>query len=315
MIKFLGIQDAAKYLGVSPQTLRRWEKNKKITPAHRTQGGQRRYSLAQLKSVDCCDKTTDRPTVAYARVSSHDQKEDLQRQVHMLEMYCSSKGWPFSVIKDLGSGMNYNKRGLKLLLEQIMNGQIGRLVLTHKDRLLRFGAELVFSLCAVKNVEVVIINLRRAMNNRSLIGRWKSTLSWVARKSGKTFIEFDEKGTTRTCHHCLHVEEQGIPVNLRQWQCPQCQTEHIRDENAAINGLKKVLRDLPQNDEGEYPSIVSSSDLAFVKERWAWCVLPSGVVIHPQGQSSKEICSARKLNRGHDSPRSKSNHLVMYNQV
>lgn len=158
MNKFFSIQDAAKFLGVSPQTLRRWERKKKISPAHRTQGGQRRYSAAQLKPFDFCDKTTDRPTVAYARVSSHDQKEDLQRQVHMLEIYCSSKGWSFSVTKDLGSGMNYNKRGLKQLLEQIMNGQIGRLVLTHKDRLLRFGAELVFSLCAVKNVEVVIIN-------------------------------------------------------------------------------------------------------------------------------------------------------------
>jgi putative resolvase len=54
--------------------------------------------------------------------------------------------------------MNYHKRGLKDLLERIMNGQIGRLVLTHKDRLLRFGAELVFSLCATKRIEVVIIN-------------------------------------------------------------------------------------------------------------------------------------------------------------
>lgn len=157
MNKFLSIQDAAKCLGVSPQTLRRWEKKKKIAPAHRTQGGQRRYSVAQLKPLDFCDKI-ERPTIAYARVSSHDQKEDLHRQVHMLEIYCSSKGWSFSVTKDLGSGMNYNKRGLKQLLEQIMNDQIGRLVLTHKDRLLRFGAELVFSLCAVKNVEVVIIN-------------------------------------------------------------------------------------------------------------------------------------------------------------
>ena len=158
MNKFLSIQDAAKYFGVTPQTLRRWEKKKKILPAHRTEGGQRRYSIAQLRPPDFSDKSIDHPTVAYARVSSHDQKEDLQRQVHMLELYCSSKGWLFSVIKDLGSGMNYNKRGLKLLLEQIMNGQIGRLVLTHKDRLLRFGAELVFSLCAVKNIEVVIIN-------------------------------------------------------------------------------------------------------------------------------------------------------------
>jgi len=114
--------------------------------------------VADLQPSSIYDKTMDRPTVAYARVSTHDQKEDLQRQVHMLEVYCSSKGWSFSVTKDLGSGMNYNKRGLKCLLEQIMSGQMGRLVLTHKDRLLRFGAELVFSLCAVKNIEVVIIN-------------------------------------------------------------------------------------------------------------------------------------------------------------
>ena len=158
MNKFLGIQDAAKNLGVSPQTLRRWERKKKLLPSHRTHGGQRRYSLSQLKSPEFCDNTANRPTIAYARVSSHDQKEDLQRQVYLLETYCSSKGWSFSIIRDLGSGMNYNKRGLKQLLEQIMNGQIGRLVLTHKDRLLRFGAELVFSLCAVKNVEVVVIN-------------------------------------------------------------------------------------------------------------------------------------------------------------
>jgi len=158
MNKFLSIQEAAKCLGVSSQTLRRWERKKKISPSHRTQGGQRRYAMSDLQPFALDDKPSDRPTVAYARVSSHDQKEDLQRQVHMLEMYCSAKGWTFSVTKDLGSGMNYNKQGLKQILEQIMKGQIDRLVLTHKDRLLRFGAELVFSLCAVKNVEVVIIN-------------------------------------------------------------------------------------------------------------------------------------------------------------
>jgi predicted site-specific integrase-resolvase len=73
-------------------------------------------------------------------------------------MYCSANGWNFELIKDLGSGMNYNKKGLSVLLKQIIDGKIGRLVLTHKDRLLRFGAELIFSICEVKNVEVVIIN-------------------------------------------------------------------------------------------------------------------------------------------------------------
>jgi putative resolvase len=76
----------------------------------------------------------------------------------MLEMFCAAKGWTFEIISDLGSGMNYKKRGLKRLLEAIDQQKISRLVLTHKDRLLRFGAELIFSLCEAKNVEVVIMN-------------------------------------------------------------------------------------------------------------------------------------------------------------
>src|SRR5205807_6032664 len=75
-----------------------------------------------------------------------------------LEMFCSSHGWPFEIISDLGSGMNYHKRGLKNLLQKILKENIGRLVITHKDRLLRFGAELVFALCEMKEIEVVIIN-------------------------------------------------------------------------------------------------------------------------------------------------------------
>lgn len=157
MNKFLSIQKAAEFLGVTPQTLRRWERSSKIEPSHRTTGGQRRYDITKLQPTTTA-KAQILPTIAYARVSSHDQKDDLQRQAHMLEMYCSAQGWSYEVIKDLGSGMNYHKRGLKNLLERITYGQIGRLVLTHKDRLLRFGAELVFSLCAAKKVEVVIIN-------------------------------------------------------------------------------------------------------------------------------------------------------------
>jgi len=73
-------------------------------------------------------------------------------------MYCASHGWKFELITDLGSGMNYYKKWLKKLLNAILEGDIGRLVLTHKDRLLRFGAELVFALCEAREVEVIIIN-------------------------------------------------------------------------------------------------------------------------------------------------------------
>ena len=62
------------------------------------------------------------------------------------------------MIADLGSGMNYYKKGLKRLLNSILTDKVERLVITHKDRLLRFGAELVFSICEAKQVEVVIVN-------------------------------------------------------------------------------------------------------------------------------------------------------------
>ncbi|BCD45865.1 IS607-liketransposase [Helicobacter suis] len=100
----------------------------------------------------------NRKTIAYARVSSSDQKDDLIRQVQVLELYCSKLGFDYEVITDLGSGMNYYKKGLTKLLNLILRGQVKRLVLTHKDRLLRFGAELGFSICEAKEVEVILIN-------------------------------------------------------------------------------------------------------------------------------------------------------------
>jgi putative resolvase len=86
------------------------------------------------------------------------QKDDLERQKQVLELYCARQGWTFEVIADLGSGVNYHKKGLKRLLDDVVEGRIGRLVITHKDRLLRFGAELVFAICEAKHVAVVILN-------------------------------------------------------------------------------------------------------------------------------------------------------------
>ena len=158
MVRFVGIGEAAAALGVSITTLRRWEASGKLAAEH-TAGGHRRYDLAKLKpELFRAEADAQRRSVAYARVSSHDQKDDLERQKQLLELYCARQGWTFEVIADLGSGMNYQKKGLKKLLESIIDGQIGRLVITHKDRLLRFGAELVFVICEAKNVEVVILN-------------------------------------------------------------------------------------------------------------------------------------------------------------
>jgi predicted site-specific integrase-resolvase len=149
----LSISEAAKLKGVSTSTLRRWETEGILIP-ERTANGHRRYDLNQLLGI----KKELSFTVGYARVSSHDQKEDLNRQIQVLELFSAQNGWQIEIISDLGSGLNYSKKGLKRLITLITNNQVERLILTHKDRLLRFGSELVFSLCEIFGTEVVIIN-------------------------------------------------------------------------------------------------------------------------------------------------------------
>lgn len=155
----ISISEASKELGVSTKTLRRWADDGKIK-FERSPTNQRRFYPSDIKRIfpGKTDQVDSRITINYARVSSHDQKADLTRQAQVLEAFSASKGWQFETIQDLGSGLNYQKRGLKKLLKRILSGEVGRLVITHKDRLLRFGAELVFAMCEEFDTEVVIVN-------------------------------------------------------------------------------------------------------------------------------------------------------------
>ncbi len=152
--RLVKIGKAAQILGTTPGTLRKWEETGELLPTRKTKGGTRYYDAASLMGLE----HQDVPTIAYARVSSHDQKDELTRQGELLAAYCARQGWRFELISELGSGMNYSKKGLKRLLDMILRKQLCRLVLSHKDRLLRFGAELVFTLCEQQGIEVVIIN-------------------------------------------------------------------------------------------------------------------------------------------------------------
>lgn len=152
--RYVKIGAAAKLLGCGIDTLRKWDKSGELVPDRKTKGGTRFYDVTKLLALG----DSDAPTICYARVSSHDQKDDLTRQKEMLEAYCAAKGWRTEVVYDLGSGMNFSKRGLLRLLEIILRRKTKRLVLTHKDRLLRFGSELVFTLCELQGIEIVIIH-------------------------------------------------------------------------------------------------------------------------------------------------------------
>ncbi len=119
--------------------------------------------------------------------------------------------------------------------------------------------------------------MRRAMNNRSLLGRFKEDLMWTAVKSGKLASICDEKGTTRTCHSCKYVVKGGLEPSIRQWTCLGCHVTHDRDENAAFNGLKKVYENY-EKITGDTSPAVPCSGLVHSREQWTCRVLASGVI-------------------------------------
>lgn len=138
--RLASIGEAARYYGVSVPTMRRWDKNGRLKAYSRTFGNHRRYNLA----------ADDKLRVGYARVSSHDQRNDLKNQAEFLTPYCDV------VLEDLGSGLNCKKPRLRKLISMLLNKQVSELHLSHKDRLLRFGHELVFQLCKWSGTKVII---------------------------------------------------------------------------------------------------------------------------------------------------------------
>lgn len=83
--------------------------------------------------------------------------------------------------------------------------------------------------------------MRRSMNNLSVIGRFKEVLHWVSLRSGKHYSVWNEYNTTKTCSSCKKPLDQSLSPKIRRWRCPSCGQDHIRDENAAINGLQKTF--------------------------------------------------------------------------
>jgi len=145
----LSISEMAERCGVSAVTLRRWDREGKLKPTVRTQGNHRRYEVAEAK--------TEKTTIVYARVSSHDQKADLVRQAECLQDHCKEQGWSEPLaITDLGSGLNFSKKGLLRMLALVCAGKVGRIVIQNRDRLLRFGAEMLIGIFRSLGVEVVL---------------------------------------------------------------------------------------------------------------------------------------------------------------
>lgn len=162
MEKYVKGSVAAKILGVHQRTLYNWEEKGKIKTI-RTPTNQRLYNVEDfLKDKESSDvkytdiekiKTKNKLKICYVRVSSHSQKDDMLRQEKLLK-----KNYPdYIYIKDIGSGINFNRKGLNKLIDLAIQGKVEELVIAHKDRLTRFGFELIERLITVYSGGKIII--------------------------------------------------------------------------------------------------------------------------------------------------------------
>lgn len=155
----MSIGKFAKELGVSPEHVRTMHRTGEVIPARISEKGTRYYSEEQLRELKNTQfSQRDEKVVAYCRVSTKSQKADLEKQVENVKSYMYAKGYSFEVITDIGSGINYKNKGLQELVSLIDSNQVSKVVILHKDKLVRFGFELVQLLCELHDVEIEIID-------------------------------------------------------------------------------------------------------------------------------------------------------------
>ena len=169
MSEYYSIHEFSKILGVSAQTLRNWDRNGKLRPHHTSSNGYRYYSREQLNQVMHIKSNLDKITIGYCRVSSNKQKDDLERQIENMKLYLTAQGKPFEIISDIGSGTNYNKKGLKELIKQISQNKVEKVVVLYKDRLLRFGFELFEYIASLYNCDIEIIDNTEQSEQQELV--------------------------------------------------------------------------------------------------------------------------------------------------
>jgi len=170
-MKYYSIGNFAKKIGKSVSTLRVWDEKNILKPHHITQSGHRMYSEDQVFQVLNLNPMVkkEKKIIGYCRVSTSKQKDDLERQKETVKQYMIAKGYSFELITDIGSGINYKNKGLNQLIDMILIGEVEKVVVLYKDRLVRFGFELIESICKKHNVKIEIIDQTPKTSDQELV--------------------------------------------------------------------------------------------------------------------------------------------------
>ena len=168
VVKYYTIRKVREMLGVSAQTLRNWDKSGKLRPHHRSVNGYRYYAKDDLNMLFGV-KSQNGKTIGYCRVSSTKQKDDLERQEENMKTYLLAQGKPFEIISDIGSGINFKRKGLQELIKGMANRSISKVVVLYKDRLTRFGFELIEYIAALYSCEIEVVDNTEKSEQQELV--------------------------------------------------------------------------------------------------------------------------------------------------
>lgn len=167
--KFVSIKRASLLTGIGAQTLRKLANEKKIA-CYKTPAGQRRFDLSYLQKMSTTfvsqleETTPSKQNFLYARVSSRKQMDDLARQIESLKQWKSEYA-TFTLIQDVASGINFQRKGLQTILESCLSKTIGTVVVAHRDRLARFAFDLLQSIITKAGGNVVVVDDQRAKSS------------------------------------------------------------------------------------------------------------------------------------------------------
>ena len=161
------ISKFASRIGVSAGTVRRMQKEGRLKPAYVSDTGYRYFTEEQVAQFSLVP-TENKIVIGYCRVSTAAQKDDLQTQINNVKTYMLAKGYQFEIITDIGSGINYNNKGLQSLISRICQKQVSKVVVLYKDRLVSFGFELIEEICRLNGCTIEIIDNTEKTNEQEL---------------------------------------------------------------------------------------------------------------------------------------------------
>lgn len=160
-------KDFSKLISVSVRTLQQWDRDG-ILKAKRTPTNRRYYIYEQYLDLLHLDKK--KKTVVYARVSSNNQKDDLENQIEFLKQFANASGMIVDeIMVDIGSGLNYNRKNWNSLIDKCVSGEIENVIISHKDRFVRFGYEWFENFLSSVGTKITVVNNEKSSPEKELV--------------------------------------------------------------------------------------------------------------------------------------------------